>query len=140
VVMIRSLLAVVFVLGTASLGSAQPPPLEPGSIAEKKFLDEYRRLEKLYPRMVYGQGTLSCGEWNTDRTQTTPILGLSLHPAQVAWVLGFVTGASVTGPYLVKTDRAAIEHWVDDYCAANPLTNVAEAAMLLLATLRAGAH
>jgi hypothetical protein len=137
------MLAVVFVLGTASLGSAQPPPIETPAIAEKnlqKYLDDYRRLEKAYPKMIYGQGTLSCGEWSTDRTQTTPTLGLSLHPAQVAWVLGFVTGASVTGPYLLKTERAAIEEWIDEYCAANPRTNVAEAAMLLVAALRAGAQ
>jgi hypothetical protein len=136
----RSVLAVVFVLGTASLGSAQPRPLEPGSIAEKKYLDESRRIEKSHRKMIYGQGTLSCREWSNDRTQATPTLGLSLHPAQVAWVLGFVTGANATGPYLLKTDRAAIEHWIDSHCAANPLTSLAEAAMLLVAALRAGAQ
>jgi hypothetical protein len=137
---IQSVIALVFVLATASLAFAQPASVEPGSIAEKKYLDEYRRLEKAHPRMIYGQGTLSCVEWSSDRAQTTPTLGLSLHPAQVAWVLGFVTGASLTGSSLLKTDRAAIEDWIDTYCTANPHANVAEAAIRLVAMLRAGAQ
>jgi hypothetical protein len=140
VAVIRSVLAIVFLLGTASFGFTQPVPLEPGSIAEKKYLDEYHKLEKAHPKVIYGQGTLSCEEWGKDRAQSTPVLGLSLHPAQVAWVLGFVTGASVTGPYLLKTDRAGIEQWIDSYCAANPLTKVAEAAVLLVVALRSGAQ
>jgi len=131
-----AILIVGLVLSSASSGSAQPPPT---SDPQMRYLEEALRWQKEHPGVqpptvaprfqsyTYGQGTLSCGQWlqagNTDRF------------IYIAWVLGFVTRAN-SSEALQATDRAAMEQWVNNYCAGNPLDNISGAAERLVAALR----
>lgn len=78
---------------------------------------------------IYGEGLSSCGEWVSERSanrRTAMVDG--------AWVLGFVSGVGWSGVRgnLKRTDTAGIEAWMDSYCRANPLKNLAEAAGALV--------
>jgi len=78
---------------------------------------------------VYGSGTISCGKWTATTSRT-------LRNLDVAWVLGFVSGAGYTGIDLKHTDNDAMEKWVDVYCASHPLDDLALAAAQLVKALR----
>ena len=81
---------------------------------------------------AYGHGAQSCGEW-TRRQRASPRIGwLDGH----IWVSGFVSGASfvartASGEQLARTDSAAMVAWIDNYCLATPLDNLAGASEAL---------
>ena len=65
------------------------------------------------------------------------------------WVAGYLSGANVeaganvdaTEPEaLIGTDFDGLMAWIDNYCQANPLDKVVEAAQALLQTLRSRAR
>lgn len=85
--------------------------------------------------ITYGTGTYSCGRWTQDLRQ-----GQTSWPriTNVAWLGGFMTGINATqrlGNVTASTDMPAMVAWIDNYCAANPLDNVATAAQRLVAEL-----
>jgi len=52
------------------------------------------------------------------------------------WVLGFVSGGGYTSDRELRiTDSGAMAAWIDQYCAAHPLDNVATAAGKLVLEL-----
>ena len=53
------------------------------------------------------------------------------------WVLGFLSGMGSTRPVtkldpLHGTDKEAVWAWIDNYCAAHPLTALADAAAVFM--------
>ena len=57
-----------------------------------------------------------------------------------SWVLGFVSGvntmtANLKLDFLKGRDAEVLVTWIDDYCAAHPLDNLAGASIQLLTTL-----
>jgi hypothetical protein len=84
--------------------------------------------------MIIGAGTLSCGQWLTDRQ--------GLHSAQdiEAWITGYLSGF---GAYVLHGDitrgsnKEALFGWIDDYCHAHPLDEVAVATDHLIDALKA---
>jgi hypothetical protein len=62
----------------------------------------------------------SCGTWTHERQ-----VGSTKSLLMGVWVLGFLSGANVTGPQnndlLAATDYAGIYGWIDNYCKAHPL-------------------
>jgi hypothetical protein len=90
-------------------------------------LKEGKKPAAPFQSFTYGQGTLSCGQWL--QADTTDRL------IQTAWVLGFLTRANLAEA-LQPTDRAAIQFWIGNHCAANPLDNIVGAAEKLVAALR----
>jgi hypothetical protein len=71
---------------------------------------------------IYGWGTQSCKVWTAHSKRGDPV-----YFQRINWVFGFITAA---GHYstLRKTDLAEVTLWIDNYCHAHPLTNVANAA------------
>jgi hypothetical protein len=89
--------------------------------------------------MVLGEGrATSCGTWQQERrTRSIALLGSQ------AWVLGYVTRANYDGAstgananLTAGTDYEGLYAWIDNYCRANPLKNIANAAENLVATLQ----
>ena len=69
---------------------------------------------------VYGTGGTpsSCGTWVKSKGD------LDTRNFQMSWVLGFISGASYVGPKLKKTNSAAVEVFMDNYCQKNPLKSI----------------
>lgn len=79
---------------------------------------------------VYGQGTRTCQQWTKDRAR--PVL----HSRDLAWVMGFASGADVAGGPLRTTQEEALEIWIDADCSDHPRELLAAAATRLVASLR----
>jgi hypothetical protein len=69
------------------------------------------------------QGSVSCGDWIGKRTPNGNVLG-----SYWTWVLGYLSGKAVESKLdvLRYQDSLSISIWMDGYCQANPLGNVAE--------------
>ena len=83
---------------------------------------------------IIGPGTLSCSQWLTDRQ--------GLHRAQdiEAWITGYLSGFDayvLHGGITKGTDNNGWFAWIDDYCHAHPLDDVAVATDHLIDTLKA---
>ncbi|MER8882580.1 hypothetical protein [Mesorhizobium sp. M0816] len=83
---------------------------------------------------VIGAGAQSCGSWV--KHQLMRETGLS-------WVQGFVTAMNMheavqggSGNLSKGTDADSMELWVTNYCSANPLKDISDAAFQLYATLK----
>jgi hypothetical protein len=81
---------------------------------------------------ILGAGNLSCGSWKAHRSSHD-----AYEATMESWVLGFVTSQNVWETILhhpemsVNTDADGIFGWIDNYCAAHPLDNLASAAVQL---------
>ncbi len=83
---------------------------------------------------VRGFGGISCGRWTADRREA----GLPAIADQ-NWVLGFVTGYDAfegNGDVGRDVDNDALAAWLDTYCQAHPLDNLATASQRLVEALR----
>jgi len=85
--------------------------------------------------IVMGSGNVSCGAW-TEHRRRAVVLALS----EEAWVQGFVTAYNAyvapDGGLQASIDAAGVAGWMDNYCQANPLDNVAVAAQHLVEELK----
>jgi class 3 adenylate cyclase len=86
------------------------------------FLVPFAAFADLFTNL--GEGTTSRGEW-ADRRRAEPQRVLP----ETAWVLGYLTAASRFRPEgapnpLRGLHASGMEHWIDNYCAANPLDDV----------------
>jgi hypothetical protein len=85
----------------------------------------------------------SCGEWIDQRKKD----GNPLYPQETiysnsvrGWLWGFYSGASIYGRRpLAIVQPAAIDAWVDKYCADHPLEDIDRAAVVLVDELAARA-
>jgi hypothetical protein len=97
------------------LPSALAVALMTGSVKAEPYQESYS---------VLGAGFKSCGAWTADRR------GL-LASQNMQWILGFLSGVGwvhLTGQNpLDGLDAQAVWAWVDNYCKANPLRNIANA-------------
>jgi hypothetical protein len=85
--------------------------------------------------MVLGPGSASCVTWNGDRQRNE-----SHSQLNQAWVLGFVTAYNLYKPASQNSsprpmDSRAMMVWVDNYCDANPLKDIFDAAQALIEDL-----
>jgi hypothetical protein len=78
---------------------------------------------------MLGAGTASCGTWTSWRAQQAN------HPDHYVfeqWALGFISGTAYEGAAsldpLSGLDAEAVWAWIDNYCRANPLEEVFDAA------------
>jgi hypothetical protein len=77
---------------------------------------------------IGGSGGESCESWAEHRP----------HGAYTQWVLGFISGAawrassSETFDPLDGTNARGVWAWIDNYCAANPLEKIADAAVAFM--------
>ena len=83
--------------------------------------------------IILGAGALSCGQWLTDRQ--------GLHSAQdtEAWIAGYLSGFGayvLHGDVTRGSDDKALFGWIDDYCHAHPLDDVAVATDHLIDALK----
>jgi hypothetical protein len=84
--------------------------------------------------VVYGQGTLPCKQWTTDRED------LHLHVIEQAWVSGFITAVDSIAVMLQKanlreTDQTGIDKWISTYCESHPADSIADASGALAVEL-----
>ena len=78
-------------------------------------------------------GATSCGKWiEARKNEDSDPMALLLS----VWVSGFVSGARSTGTELKYIDPSARVNWIDNYCKARPLDDVARAAEQLVIELR----
>ena len=81
---------------------------------------------------VIGEGVNSCGEWTSQRAGKTEFAA--------TWVLGFVSAYNRYVPDVSSiakgTDAQGIWAWVDNYCAANPINDIDDAAGALVTFLK----
>jgi hypothetical protein len=77
--------------------------------------------------LLLGERGSSCGTWTAARKTSRDYFPMA------AWVLGYLAGiASSTGEDLMRgIDSAAVDAWVDKYCAEHPLNKVSDAANVL---------
>jgi len=79
----------------------------------------------------YGHGMVdgSCGLWISRHEL--------YYPLAKAWVRGYVSAISTHSktPILRKTDTAAIDMWIDNYCRLYPLHRIEQAAAFLVLEL-----
>jgi hypothetical protein len=80
---------------------------------------------------ILGSGAASCGTWNADRQRNQ-----TLSQQSQAWVLGFLTAYNLykpsTGNVSIPTDTRKLMIWIDNYCDANPLKDIVDAAKALI--------
>jgi len=86
---------------------------------------------------IRGAGTKSCGSW-TAAKEKDGWARVSYH----AWVQGYLTAYSLwvekgSGPVSAETDNDGALAWVDKYCQANPLNDVADAAQIVITAIKA---
>lgn len=78
--------------------------------------------------VMIGAGVDSCGTWTADRR--SPNSAAALQDGQ--WVLGFLSGIGYEGrddvDPLQGLDAQAVWAWTDNYCRAEPLLNISDAA------------
>jgi hypothetical protein len=87
---------------------------------------------------MYGYGASSCGEWNADRSNA---YRHDRHEHGMAWVLGFVSsGVGWEGEQMQRSDAAAMEQFIDQYCTQHPLSKLSEATRALVEALNNGSH
>jgi hypothetical protein len=88
---------------------------------------------------VYGVGNKSCGAWLSEGAESPGNGVKQPNNINTAWVMGFISGVGAFNPLgvLKETDGPAIEIWMNNYCRANTLDHVAEAAMALSKALAA---
>jgi hypothetical protein len=87
------------------------------------------------PKVAYGiGGQRSCAEWTRTKTiDVTDPAARAMHTLLFAWVEGFVTGAAAYSEREIpKTDGAAIEAYVDQFCVNNPSAPVSHAGIAFL--------
>lgn len=72
-------------------------------------------------------GSRPCGSWVKEKEQNIPRL------AGGAWLTGYLSGLAFgSGKDVLRgADAASIKLWIDNYCQANPLDNVDDAANAL---------
>jgi hypothetical protein len=77
----------------------------------------------------------SCGTWAQNRKSNQ-------WPAEGVWIMGFVSGASdvLDQPLLQDLDPGAVFDWVDNYCRANPLVQLGQAAEAFAAERAQAVH
>ena len=82
--------------------------------------------------LVLGEGTMSCGQWVHFR-QTTENPDLAKLAA--AWVRGFISGVNAATPKGSKVGEGSDPEdnnlWLDNYCKAHPLDELAFASVAL---------
>lgn len=88
---------------------------------------------------VAGQGTNSCGTWTSWRRAAAAAEtrgGIQTDQARWSyqieqWILGFLSGIAIRGSVdpLKGTDFEGVWAWVDNYCQAHPLDDLATAAV-----------
>lgn len=74
---------------------------------------------------MIGVGAVSCGTWMAARRDRMAVVFEQ-------WILGFLSGAGAVGADrgidpANRMDGDAVRAWVDDYCHAHPLDNLAAA-------------
>ena len=76
---------------------------------------------------VRGPGASSCGTWTADRRR-----GGEWPMMDEAWILGFLTGSAYVATDgrdpVSGVDNEGIFAWIDNYCRANPLKEIIDAA------------
>ena len=84
---------------------------------------------------VLGHGGDSCGSWTAEKNKKSPkyiIYGV--------WTDGFITSYNFHQPGLYDvakgTDTAGRTAWIDNFCAANPLTSISRATGALIRFLK----
>jgi hypothetical protein len=81
---------------------------------------------------VHIRGVRSCGIWVTETQENGwPIV------ATRSWLIGYLSGkVSESGRDVMRgADNASFFLWVDNYCNANPLKDIADAGDALLSEL-----
>ena len=78
-------------------------------------------------------GSPSCGEWVAHREKSD-----TLALGNAYWLQGFIAGLSAGSgkDFLAGTDSSAFNGWMDKYCQANPLRDLASGAGALAAELQ----
>lgn len=84
-----------------------------------------------------GAGNVSCGTWVADHRFPNS----NKANQEEEWVVGFLTGMAYEGDVdpLRGTDFDGVVGWIDNYCVANPVKDVLDAAAAF-ARYRAQAH
>jgi hypothetical protein len=80
--------------------------------------------------MAFGAGAASCGVWISKKAKGGAGF-VELH----AWVLGFVSANAWVKDKNYETDADGMADWVDNYCQANPLKDISDAAEALVLEL-----
>jgi hypothetical protein len=80
---------------------------------------------------LYGVGERSCRVWVAERSDWPNFV------LNVSWVEGFVSGVGSTGVKMNRSDaNPHMVAWIDQYCAAHPLDDLATASAALVQTLK----
>ncbi len=81
--------------------------------------------------VIMGAGVASCGTWTADQ-RAPKASNRSIQGEQ--WVLGFLSSAAMSYDIdpLKDVDADGVWAWFDNYCQANPLTSITQAAVAFL--------
>lgn len=81
-------------------------------------------------RLQMGPGLVGCGDWLQDGSYL-----------RLAWILGYLSRATFdhSGDMLYSVSSNSVKAWTDNYCRANPLNDLSDAAISLELELAARA-
>jgi hypothetical protein len=86
---------------------------------------------------ILGAGNSSCGLWTSSRKAND-----AQEYILTGWVQGYITAINFssafdTGDITKSTDMSGVTAYIDNYCSANPLNTVSQAALSLVLKLSA---
>jgi hypothetical protein len=84
--------------------------------------------------IVLGQGTVSCGNWTSERKKQRAWTVQS-------WALGYISAVNERAAFGIRdvtdgTDSEGVFAWIDNWCKDNPLENVSRAVSKLTIDLQ----
>jgi hypothetical protein len=75
-------------------------------------------------------GVIDCGQWVQDQSKTQQRI------SDRSWLIGFLSGLNQNDFYKNAFDKVSsaqqVYLWMDNYCKANPLQNVADGGEMLM--------
>ncbi len=110
-----------------------------GAVAGALLLAVVAALAVNNPASAQGPATIgetTCGVWNTDKISQAPSANLGRLSAE-GWVLGYLSRAAKDHDrsILRGLESERVVGAIDDYCSANPLEGLAQAAAAVEAQL-----
>ncbi len=82
--------------------------------------------------LAEARGAPSCGEWIAHRKESD-----TLALSNTSWLVGYLSGLAVGAGknFLPGSENTAIFSWMDNYCRANPLKDIASGGTAFMSEL-----
>lgn len=115
------------------------PMLLVALLASSQFAGAAPQVQAPLAVTAEARGTPSCGEWVAHRKKSD-----TLSLSNTSWLVGYLSGLAVGSgkDFLPGTDNTAIFSFMDKYCGSNPLKDIGNGGLALMAEImvKKGVH